>query len=216
MNHGVLFDDGLVRKHSSDDWGLTFMPFEITYPEPKTDYTEIEGGNGTIDLTESYGKIFYKDNSFTMTFSCDDSIRYESVLNQIVSFIHGKRIKIFVYFDEEYYYDARIKVNKYASNKSMGEIVLNVTAYPFKLKKTETISLVDVETSKVVIFKNNRMETVPRFQATSEMIVIFKGNSYAVGTNEVTYPQIEFTYGDNALEIQGTGRLTVIYQEGKF
>lgn len=216
MEHGVLFDNGLVRKHSAIDWGLVFAPFEIPYPKPKTDFQEIEGGNGSIDLTEAYGKIFYNDTNFTMTFSCNNRLRYEETLNQIVSFVHGKRIKIFVYFDEFFYYDARITVNKYASNKAIGEIVLNITAKPYKLKKLETIEVVDVVDRKVVVFKNERMETLPIFKADKAMNFYFKGNSYAINTTETRFPSVEFVEGDNVVEFVGTGKVEVKYQEGKF
>ena len=216
MEHGVIFDNGTIRKHSFIDWGLLFNPFEIPYPKPKTDYQKIEGGNGSIDLTESYGKIFYEDTSFTMSFNCDDRTRYEKTLNEIVSFIHGKRLKVFLYFDELFYYDARITVNKYASNKAMGEIVLNLVAKPYKLKRFETIELIDVIDRKVVVFKNERMETLPSFKADKAMTFIFNGDSYSINTTETKFPSVEFVEGDNVIEFIGNGKVEVKYQEGKF
>lgn len=216
MKHGVLFDNGTMTKHSYEDWGLTFLPFDVPFPTPKTDYQEIEGGNSSIDLTEAYGKIFYKDTNFTMSFDVDNNIRYEKALSELASFVHGKRLKIYIYFDEDYYYDARVSINKYASNKSRGEIVLDVTAKPYKLKKIETVQLIEVIENKVMIFKNERMETLPIFKADNEMILKFKGNSYAIGTTETRFSNVEFIEGDNFVEFIGNGKVTVRYQEGKF
>lgn len=216
MNHGVLFDNGIIRKHSFDDWGLILEPFDVPFPKVKTDYVSIEGGHGSLDLTDAYGKIFYEDNSFNISFVCKDTVKYDLLLNDISCFLHGKKLKVFMYFDEEYYYDARCELNKYACNKSLGQIVVSVTAKPFKLKKVETITAVDVVGTKIVAFKNNRMETVPRFKATSNMTFKFNNSSFVLDINEVIYPQVEFIEGDNIIEFSGTGTVTVTYQEGKF
>lgn len=217
MNHGVLFvDTNDIRKHSSDDWGLVFDTFNPPFPSPKTDYVEIDGGQGSLDLTEAYGKIYYKNTSFNLVFNCLDSIRYELLLDKISNFIHGKLLKIFLYYDEEYYYEGRVEINKYASTKSLGKITLKVNAKPYRFKKYKTIEVFDVVEKKTVVFKNNRMETTPTFKSDKEMTFKWKNGSYTVNEIETAYPQVEFIEGDNILEFVGNGRVTVSYQEGKF
>lgn len=214
MNHGVEFEINGVRKHSFDDWGLIFKPFPILYPEPKTSYIEIEGGNGSIDHTEVFGKIFYKNRKFSIEFECFDKIKYDDTLRKIVTFLHGRVAKITMYFDYDFYYKGRIKFNKYTSSKATGAIVLDIDAEPYKYKKEITVQTNQVDTKSVIVYKNNRMEVIPTFQATDNMTFDFNGNTYSLGTTETIFPDVEFVEGDNIIVWHGNGIVTVTYQEG--
>lgn len=214
MNHGVLFEINGIEKHSFDDWGLLLKPLTIDFPEVKTKYIEIEGGNGSLDLTEAYGKVFYKDRKFNIEFTCNDKLRYDETLREITSFLHGREVKVTFYFDEEYYYIGRISFNKYTSRKGVGTMVFNAVFRPYKLKQDVTITTNTVVDKKVVTYLNDRLEVTPRFKADSNMTFEFKGNSYALGTTETVFPSIEFTEGENVIVWHGNGVVSVIYQEG--
>ena len=216
MNHGILFEVDGVRRHTLDDWGLFLSPVEIPYPEPKTRYVEIEGGNGSIDLTEAFGKIYYKNRSFSITLGCSDKLRYDERLREIAAFLHGKEVKMTFYFDNGYYYKGRVTLNKYTSSKALGELSLDVEVEPFKYKEHTTVAINIVDTKVVVVYKNERMEVTPIFKADSPMIFEFKGNLYALSTKETIFADIEFQEGDNVITWQGNGTVSVMYQEGAF
>ena len=216
MNHGILFEVNGICKHSSDDWGLILSPVEIPYPEPKTRYVEIDGGNGSIDLTETFGKIYYKDRTFSITFECSDRLRYDSQLQEIAAFLHGREVKCTFYFDQEYYYKGRITFNKYTSSKSLGEMTFSIVVDPYKYKRNVTIAINKISTKKIVVYKNDRMEVTPIFKADSPMTFEFKGNLYSLSTHETIFADVEFKEGDNVIVWRGNGTVSVTYQEGAF
>lgn len=214
MNHGVLFERNGIKKHSADDFGLWLLPLEIPYPEIKTKYIDLEMADGQIDLTESAGRVFYKNRTFPISFQCLDKARFDKTLDQLVSFLHGQSVKVTFWFDPEYYYFGRMSVNQYTSDKGSGTIEIEATFNPYKLKQTETVIIDEVTTSKSVIYANDRMIVTPSFKATTEMKFTFKEKQYNINTTETVFPDIEFQEGDNVILYTGTGKVTVSYQEG--
>lgn len=216
LNHGILFEVDGVRRHTLDDWGLFLSPVEIPYPEPKTRYIELEGGHGSIDLTEVFGKIHYKNRSFSIVLTCSDKFRYDERLREIASFLHGKEVKMTFYFDNGYYYKGRATLNKYTSSKALGELSLDIEVEPFKYKEHTTIATNIINDKAIVIYKNERMEVTPIFKSDKPITFEFEGNTYALETNEVIFPDIEFKQGDNVITWRGNATVTVTYQEGAF
>lgn len=214
VKHGVLFEVNGVKKHSLDDFGLLLNPVEIPFPEIKSSYTEIEGGHGCIDLTESYGKVFYKNRKFPISFTCKDKIRYEKTLSDLASFLHGREAKVTFYFDEAYYYFGRVSFNKYTSDKGIGTLEFDCNFEPFKYKQNKTSISNYINQSQEIVYTNDRMEVTPTIKSDASISVTFNGNSYSISRGETMIPNIEFKEGENRLKFSGYGTITVSYQEG--
>lgn len=211
---GVLFEVNGVRKYSDDDFNLHLEPVNIPFPVPKTKFIEKEFGDGSIDLTEASGKVFYKDRNFQLTFIADNKVMYMDKMNKLSSFIHGKELKMTFWFDPEYYYVGRATINQYKSNNYIGSIVVNVQTRPYKYKKEVTVQIDKITNERVVVYKNGRMDVVPTFKSTAEINFEYLGNHYSLGTSETMFPNIVFTEGDNVIKWTGNAEVTVSYQEG--
>ena len=213
--HGVEFEVNGVKKHSFIDFRLHFNPVSIPYPEVKENYVEKQFADGSLDLTEADGRVYYKDRTFTLSFECNDRLRYDKTLDKIASFLHGQRVKMTFYFDRDYYYIGRASINKYTSDKGMGTIEVDVTVRPYKYKQLETITINTITGSAVINYLNDRMTVVPTFKADTDMNFEFNGNQYALSGNKGTiFPNLEFKEGDNIVKWTGNGTVTVSYQEG--
>lgn len=212
MRHGVEFKINNVTKHTLDDWGMLFAPFDIPSAEVKTDYIELEGADGSLDVTEAFG-LNYKDMPFSLKFTlplCD----YNQRLREIKAFLHGKVAKITIYNDTGYYYLGRCQVNDFKANRGRGEVVIDVVAKPYKYKQNETVVTHTITGVKTVIFNNETMKVVPSFECSSDMQLTFNGNTYNVGTSKTRVADIVFIYGQNEITFNGTGTVKVTYQEG--
>lgn len=212
MNHGVQFKVNNVVKHSADDWGLILSPFDIPTADVKTSYVDIEGGDGSIDLSDVFG-ITYKDLSFTLKFTLKDG-DYNNRLRQIKAFLHGQVAKITLYNDDGYYYEGRCIISDFKSSKAYGTISVDVTAKPYKFKQQVTEINETIEGTKTVVFKNDSMKVVPTFQCSADMRLTFNNNEYQIGTSSMKIPDIIFVYGDNQIVFTGNGTVKVTYQEG--
>lgn len=214
MEHGVQFEVNGIRKHSSD-WGLEFVSYALNFPEVKETYIDIEGANGSLDLTEAYGRIFYKNRKIVLNFNSKSG--FDETIRQISTFLHGKVAKITLFDDDKYYYLGRVSFDKYSSDSKFGKVILNCECEPYKYKQAVSITTSTIKEKTVINYKSDRMESVPTFKADNDITFEWNGNSYALTSNQETiYPDIVFNEGDNIIVYNGNGIVEVSWQEGNF
>lgn len=214
--YGITLDDGKNKIHTFNDWGLFLSSFDIGEAVPKTTYVDITGGDGTLDLTEVYGRVFYKDRTHTIVLSdLDTNLRWEDKLDLIMAYIHGKTFKITADYNKMWYYIGRIEISKYATSKRLGKITLKCVCEPYKYKQYKTIISSEVNESTDVICPNSKMVVTPTFKADSLMDFTYNGVTYPLQKDvETIYEDIQFIEGNNELIFNGNGNVVISYQEG--
>lgn len=216
MNSVNFEDVNGVVKNTFDDWNLLLKTREIPKPEPKTNYVDIPGGDSSLDLSEVVsGEVKY--NNFTIPFEftvLDDFLEWDNKISEIANFIHGKKMKITLQSDSYYYYEGRCSIDKFTSNKRLGNIAINCLVEPYKLKHDKTIINVDVSVTNEVNLINDRMTTIPTIICDSEINITFDENTYSLNAGKHIIPDIQFKEGLNTLYFEGTGNVTIEYQEG--
>lgn len=144
--NGVTFD----TKHSYRDYGLITNSVSIGMPEVKTNYVDIPGGNGSIDLTEATGGIRYGDRTIEFKFTAKDH-----AVKKILDFnneLHGSRVRIVIDRDKEYYYLGRCTItNVKFINANLYEISMQAKCSPFKFHTKETVHTVQVEGKRIFL-----------------------------------------------------------------
>lgn len=137
MYKGIYFDD----IHSFYDLNLILAPFVPVPATAKTNYIEITGGDGSLDLSEALGEIKYKARDFTFTFTINplDAMTFDEKVSQVSNALNGKRCKITLDRDPDYYWEGRCTVDKYAQDKNLKQISVKATVKPYKLKQNETV-----------------------------------------------------------------------------
>ena len=149
--------DGIMQAMNGintwDDWHLipSSRPL-ITPPSFKSNYIDVPGANGSIDasttiltyprytqsgsiaastVSESYptynnrtGSIeFYAMNGYGEWFN-----RYSDAMD----YLHGQKVKIILEDEPDYYYQGRMTVNQWRSEKDWSKITLDYNVAPFK------------------------------------------------------------------------------------
>lgn len=215
MYKGIYFDD----VHSFYDLNLILAPFVPTPAEPKTNYIDITGGDGSLDLTEGLGEVRYKDRNFEFTFSVNpsDKMTFDEKVSQVSNALNGKKCKITLDRDPEYYWEGRCTVNKYAQNKALKQISVKATVRPYKLKQNQTVASFELATAeKEITLKNGRKSVVPEITCTNDNVTVVFGNiteTLSAGTHKVL--DIYLKEGNNNLKVLGSGTITFTYQEGE-
>ena len=210
MNNGVKFGD----KHSITDWDLLMVSKSIGDAEPKVIDVDIPGSNGKLDLSEWTGEVLYNNRTLVFYFDIYDSpSNWWTLKRQITNYLHGKKLKIILDQDKDYYYFGRCKVADFSNETTVAHIIIECDCDPFIYKNeitTKTITGVGTLT-----LSNSRKRVMPTITSTESMQFNFEGNTFVVN-GALQSPDIILKEGDNTLEvISGTGTLTVTYQEGE-
>jgi phage-related protein len=197
------------------DWGLILNNKEIPLPTPKTELVEIEGGDGTIDLSEATGdEVKYKDRINTYTFTLlDKFMDLPSKISQIANRIHGKRFKIFHYDDPDYYYIGRLSINDYKIDKATGSFVLEATCNPYKYKMNKTYVEKTVDGTETITLHNERKRVVPKITTDSTMQLFLDDKNISMSEGTFEYVNLYLNEGETTVTVKGNGTIKFEYQE---
>lgn len=220
-------------KNSYKDFGLILTSKDIGLPEPKTETVDLTGADGVIDLTEVLtDDIKYKQRKLQFTFTVIDPINSWSVtLSEVTNYIHGRKLRVLLDWDKNYYYEGRCKVNQFKTNKRLATIVVDAEVDPYKLEVNssstpwiwDTFSFVDgiiylntvnVNGSITVNLLNRRKIVSPTFTVTSSMKVTHNGVTYDLPKGTTTVLGIRLKQGDNFVAFTGNGTVTIDYKGG--
>ena len=203
--------------HSYVDFSLILSSKTIEAPEPKTESVEVPGSDGIIDLSDYFGEIKYKNRSLTFEFTAAPQIKLKDFLtlfSKIQNAIHGKRLKIVLDDDPDFYYIGRVSVNEWKTDKNIGKITVECDCEPYKYKLNPTVIALNVVKSADYTYTNLRKTVVPTITADAEMQITFNRNTYSISPGVYTIPEIAFSAGNNIISYAGTGNVIVEYQEG--
>ena len=215
IERGILFDD----IHSFYDLNLILAPFVPSPATPKTTYVDIAGADGSLDLTEAHGEVRYKDRDHTFTFTINPSetMTFDEKVTEVSNALNGKKCKITLDRDSDYYWEGRCVVDKYAQDRRLGQISVKATVRPYKLKQEETVVSIALTTEEQeVVFTNGRKSVVPEITCTDDNTLVKFGSfetRLSAGTHHIL--DVYFKEGENTLILSGSGTITIKYQEGE-
>ena len=202
------------------DWGLVLTAKDITPPEPKTNYVDIDGMSGTLDLSESLtGEIMYQDRTVSASFWTNEGSYKdrERLLQEIVSTLHGKKIKIIEPDDPDHYFYGRVKINSQKNILPYAEFSIECMCEPWRYKLNESVRRVDVDPRSVteVVIHNNGVKSLnPEITVTGSVNIHFNGINTKLTPGTYKISDIRLRQGVNMISITGTGSVTFTYREG--
>jgi predicted phage tail component-like protein len=129
--HGVIFND----KHSWRDWGLLLKTRQkISPPTPKLKQIQVPGTDTVIDLTERLtGKVHYEPRTISFEFvTAAPREKWASLHSEILSYLHGKSVKIIFDDDPNWYYTGRVTVGDMEAEKKTANLTMTATVEPYK------------------------------------------------------------------------------------
>ena len=203
-------------KWAHADYGLIVAPYAIPMPEPQTNFVEIPGRDGALDLSEAFGTVRFADRVIELTLY--NRAPFDTLVSAFSADVHGRRINVIFDRDPTFYYDARIMIEDVERHWGYCELSLKCRAKPYKLEQFETAITVLPTGTATVTLANTRMPVVPSITVSAEMTLAFTigGKDYSValpaGTHTVT--ALVLSEGDTEIGITGTGSATFTYRKG--
>lgn len=203
--------------HSYNDLYLLLTSKEIGSPEAKTRKIDIEGADGSLDLTEFFGEVKYKNVTHKFDFATIVPQReFLSLFSTVKNALHGKKMRIILDGDPLFYYLGRLKVSSFTNEKGIGHISIECDCEPFKYKLEKTVVSRAVDGTEAIILTNGRKRAVPevRIETESSIRIEFQdSNVWDLGSGSYTLPELELTEGENTVTVTGTGIITFTWQE---
>ena len=233
---GVTFG----TKHSYRDWGLLLKSRPvISPPSPKTVYVDIPGSDGIIDLTESLtGDVKFDNRTIKCEFVVLDARnRWSDIYSEIMDYLHGQRMRVRLDEDPTYYYEGRLQVNEWKSDKVTSTITIEGDVEPYKMEMFSSLEdwewdsfnfetgiirdykEIRVDESLTFTIEGRRKSVVPSFTVTSDdgsgLQVRFNGTTYDLPDGISRVLNIVIKNGTNTLYFTGNGTVSIDYRGGR-
>ena len=203
-------------KWARADCGLIVAPYAIPMPEPQTNFVEIPGRDGALDLSEAFGTVRYADRIIPLTLYA--RAPFDAAVSAFAADVHGRRMNVIFGRDPTYYFDARVTVEDVERHAGYCELSLKCRARPYKLEHFETTITVLPSGSATATLTNARMPVVPTITLSAGMTLTFTiaGVVYTINLSAGSHvvPSLVLLEGDTEVEITGTGSITFAYRKG--
>lgn len=206
--------------HSSRGLHLIQQKVDVQPAAPKTTYINIPGGNGSRDLTEALGVgVKYSDRKITWTFALRPGDDWSAKQQEVSTALNGLACHITLDDDPAYYYDGRLTVSSYKTNKLLRQITVTAICRPYKLKHNMTIVRRNDlnENYTQIILQNSGMPVVPIISCEQEILVRFAGEAHTLGPGTHMLLAIRLVEPRSMIEIKstsGSGSVTISFREG--
>lgn len=148
--HSITFGD----KNTWTDWHLVPSTRPVVNPpKPKTQYVDIPGADGSIDLTDSLaGRPVFSDREGSFDFIVLNDYNIDNydynwidVYTEILQYLHGRRMTMFLEDDPEYYYEGRFEVNNWTTDANNSTISINYVLNPYKYRRNTPFTAAALE-----------------------------------------------------------------------
>lgn len=199
------------------DWRLTLTSQELTPPEPKTNYIELDGAHGTLDLSEALtGEVTYADRVYKATFwtsegTYNDRLR---VLQDIVHTVHGRKVPIILPDDPDHYLMGRVLVKSRTWDQVHAEVAIEAICDPWLYAVNETERRVEVDGAQdVVIINGGDKMLCPVITVVGEVNITYNGVTTRLTDGHYQITDLRLTWGANVVGVSGTGSVTFTYRE---
>lgn len=232
MYHSITIGE----KNTWDDWHLIPLTRPLFNPPPvKTNYVEIPGGDGSLDLsTVLTGRPVYGDRTGSWSFYVENGFMpWFAVYSDIMVYLHGERLRAVLEDDPDYYYEGRFSVNSWKSDKERSTITIDYTVGPYKMafddignkwlwdpfNFTKDViryykNLVVTGSLKVDVI-GDMIEVVPTIiTSASGMTVTFEGKKHTLKKGNNVIPEIVIRRGTNVFTFTGNGTVTIDVRGG--
>lgn len=236
MYHSITFGD----KNTWDDWHLipskrpSFNP-----PTVKSQYVDIPGGNGVLDLTESLtGYPLYNTRTGSWEFYVENRFKpWDELYSEISNYLHGQKLRAILEDDPDFYYEGRFTVDEWNSDSWWSKITISYDVYPYKKELTSSLENwlwdpfnfetgivreygeLEVNDTLTLEIPSRQEYICPKIIVTSSdgtgMNLQYNSKTYHLNDGENLLPEVTFGGGVTVtLKFTGNGTVSVDYQGG--
>ena len=159
LDKTVDFDD----ENSWEDFNIVFETMTIGSAEPQLVLIDVPFRNGSLDETDYFGDVRYKDRTITMGFLIpwwlDDQ---HGIFSEVQNRLNGQRKRIVFSADQDWYYEGRLKVGDFKIDNGFFKFDITATVDPYKYSDSNARVTASLEGTPFTL-SNDYMKTIPTF-----------------------------------------------------
>ena len=223
--------------HTYDDHGLILRSAYPSTPVPKTNYLDIPGRDGSIDLTEALGGVKYEDRYLYITLT---DLNYKLSVGEKFALlerqIDGRRVKVILDKIPAFYFIGRVTSFSDPEIEGMvGTTTITVRIEPYRYSIYDSnnpwlwdpfnfLTDMAIEDGNYIVSGMLRKDiivgqsnVIPTITVSSDMTLEFEGRTYELKPG-VTYSNLIELVGnkENILIFRGNGTVKLDYRGGRF
>lgn len=207
--------------HTGEDWRMILNSKDLTPAEPKTYLVDLDGRDGSLDLSESLaGEVKYKDRTLKAGFILTEGTRREreDLIREITNYINGKKRKIVDPDDLDHYLVGRIKITAKTNTQAYGTLSIEATCEPWRYLKDSITRYYPVNAKstapvKLVFFNRGAKTVCPTITVTGIVTIIIKGVTTQLSAGSYKITDLKLYSGSNEVNVYGSGSVTFSYEE---
>lgn len=205
--------------HTANDWSLVLTAKAIDPPEPKLYEVDLEGADGSLDLSESLaGEIRFKDRTVSASYCMTEGTLPERIalMTKIMIFLHGRKRKIVDPDDPEHYFIGRSVVNSVKHTQAYSTFAVTSTCEPWRYyrEKIKRHCNVNSVTAHKLVFTNEGAKTTcPLLTITGIVSFVINGETVTLTAGQYRLTSLKFYSGVNEVSVYGSGAVTFEYEE---
>ena len=207
---GVLFGS----YHSFDDLNLILNSKEIGSPAVKERKIDIEGADGSLDLTDFFGEAKYEDVRHKFNFSTLVApSEFLTFFSTVKNALHGKKMRIVLDDDPHFYYIGRLHVSNFTNEKNIGIISIEASCEPYKYKIQPSTVSVTVDGVSANLYDTSKISNL------SAAITLGEDEFFEVDAvnNTTAYQYLTFFHNPlDAGEVAPNQNLTILLETKDF
>lgn len=203
--------------HTWRDWRAIIQNSDIVgSPEPNTNYLEVPGGNGHIDLTETLtGDVTYSTRQLKFNLALKTSpAAWPDAISRIFNKLHGKAVQVILDEEPTHYFYGRVNIDGVSRSQISGQLTIMVECDPYRYELEETVETFSVDGTKEVSIENDRMWATPDIWASRDCTIALAGRMYSIAQGSQKRMDIVLKDGVNQLTVTGTVMIGFTFRKG--
>ena len=203
--------------HTWRDFHAVIQNLDIVgSPTPNTNYVDVPGGNGHIDLTEALtGDVTYSNRTLTFELVMKTSPSlWPQIESRIYNSLHGKAVQVILDEEPSHYFYGRVTVESSARSRTAGQVNLSVDCEPYRYEIQETSVTFTGDAERQYVLTNDRMWVVPVITASKACSMVYGSSIIRLEEGEQKIADCILKEGDTQLYIFGDASVTFRYRKG--
>lgn len=201
---------------------LTLTGWEFSPAVAQTNYVDVPGRNGSLDLSFALteGVPVYGSRTLTARFETSEGTRLErqARFDTMVNWLDGWSMYIQLPDDDAHYITGRVHVAVEYNDVAHGAVTVTAVCEPWRYFHTErTVTLTASETAQTATLTNvGRAQLAPKLIVagdSADVALSYGEYDWNLGAGVYILPDLILVQGDNVLTYSGTGTVAITYRE---